>query len=316
MLIDTHAHLNFNAFNQDRDGVIKRCLENDVWMINIGTNYETSKKAAEIAEKYEKGVYASVGLHPINLDTGLVKMKLDEQEGKHFEKPSTRAKLGAGLVPHRNKVSGAGEFDYDEYKILAQNPKVVAIGEIGLDYYWKPKTTKKKELFKQKQKELFLKELELAKELNLPVILHCRMAHDDLIQTLQHSNIPTIKGVMHGFVGTSEQLQKYLKLGLYIGFNGIIFKKIEGINRNDNKVVILTRSLPSLVFEENIKNTPLDRILIETDCPYLAPPGFPEEKNNPLGVKYIVQKIAEIKNISFEEATKASTENAKNLFKI
>jgi len=198
MLIDTHAHLNFSAFDKDRNEVIRRCLEENIWTINIGTNYETSKKGVEISNKYKNGVFATVALHPINLETGLIKRKIDEFEGKHFEeefdfkkyknlalgknldfrsaqikglaKPSTRAKLGAGLVPHRNEVSGAGA------------KKVVAIGEIGLDYYYKPKTKKKLELFKEKQKDLFLKELTLAKELNLPVILHCRMAHQDLIE--------------------------------------------------------------------------------------------------------------------------------------
>jgi len=292
MLVDTHVHLNFAAFNRDREEIIKKCLENEIWMINIGTNYETSKRAVEIAKQYKKGVYASIGLHPINLETGLVKIKIDEEEGAHFEK----------------------EFDYEKYKdlvlhSLGEGGKVVAIGEIGLDYYWRPKTTKKKELFKQKQKELFLKELNLAQELNLPVIFHCRMAHNDLIEELIIMNYELgIKGVMHGFVGTLEQLQKYLKMGFYIGFNGIIFKKIEGIN-----------------FEENIKITPLDRILVETDCPYLAPP-LPAEasakagpinvRNEPIFVKCIAQKIAEIKKISFEKVAEVSTENAKRLFKL
>jgi len=280
MLIDTHAHLNIAAFDKDREEVIKKCLENNVWMINIGTNYETSKRAVEIARKFEKGVFAAIGLHPINLETGLVKMKVDEEEGAHFEK----------------------EFNYENYKKLAQCAKVVAIGEIGLDYYWKPKTTKKKELFKQKQKELFLKELKLAQELNFPVIFHCRMAHQDLIEVLK-SNIKNqkskIKGVMHGFVGTGVQLKEYLKMGFYVGFNRIIFKKIEGIN-----------------FEENIKITPLDRILVETDCPYLAPPKFQEERNTPLSVKHVVERIAEIKKISFEKVAEVSTENAKRLFKL
>lgn len=280
MIIDTHAHLNFAVFNKDRNEVIKKCLESNIWMINAGSNYKTSKRAIEIAEKYNEGVYASVGLHPINLDTGLVKIKTDEAEGEHFEK----------------------EFDYDGYKTLAQNPKVVAIGETGLDYYWKPKTTKKKELFKQKQKELFLKELELAKELNLPIIFHCRMAHQDLIEVLkskfQNPN-SKVSGVMHGFVGNTEQLKEYLKMGFYIGFNGIIFKKIEGID-----------------FEENIKNTPLDRILVETDCPYLTPPDFSEERNNPLGVKYVAQRIVEIKNVSFDKVAEITTHNAKTFFQL
>ena len=284
MLIDTHAHLNFPAFDKDREEVIEKCLRENIRMMNVGSNYETSKKAVEIAEKHEKGVYASIGLHPINLDTGLVKIKIDEKEGSHFEK----------------------EFDYEKYKEFAKSPKVVAIGEIGLDYYWKPKTKRKLELFKGKQRSGLCQQLDLATELNLPVIFHCRMAHQDLITILNSVDVlcdrtkhQPIRGVMHGFVGTLEQLKEYLKMGFYIGFNGIIFKKIEGIN-----------------FEENIKNTPLERILIETDCPYLTPPNFNEERNNPLGVKYIAEKIAEIKNVAFEKVTEITTKNAKELFKI
>jgi TatD DNase family protein len=302
MLIDTHAHINFNAYKSDADKVINRCLENNIWMINIGTNFETSKKAVEIAQKHEKGVFAAIGLHPINLDTGLVKIKVDESEGSHFEK----------------------EFDFEKYKELAKSQKVVAIGEIGLDYYWKPKTKRKLELFKEKQKDLLLKQLELAKELNLPphqkfgsgglpVIFHCRMAHQDLIKILAYdfndrSNY--MQGVMHGFFGTLDQLKEYLKMGFYIGFNGIIFKKIEGIN-----------------FGEVIKETPIEKILIETDCPYLAPPISVNQRtyqrksastirNEPLNVKYVAEEIAKIKNLSFEKVAEITTKNAKDLFKL
>ncbi|NDK10406.1 TatD family hydrolase, partial [Candidatus Gracilibacteria bacterium] len=226
MLVDTHSHLNFPAFDKDRNEIIKKCLESEIWVINVGTNFETSKKAVEITTKYEKGVYASIGLHPIDLDTGLIKIKTDEKEGSHFEK----------------------KFDYEKYKNLAKSEKVVAIGEIGLDYYWKPKTKRKLELFKEKQKDLLLKELELAKELNLPVIFHCRMAHEDLIKILtdpdrnsyDRRNHGQIKGVIHCFTGDWEQAEKYLKVGFYLGFNGLIFK---------------------MNFDEIIKKTPIEKIL-------------------------------------------------------
>lgn len=285
MLIDTHAHLNLAAFDKDRGEVIKKCFENEISMINVGTNFETSKKGIEIAEKYNNGVYATVGLHPINLDTGLIKMRRDKLEGGEFEK----------------------EFNYQEYKELAlrrgpgqAESKVVAIGEIGLDYYSKPKTTRKKELFKEKQKELLLQELSFAQELNLPVIFHCRVAHNDLVRILNSKfYVLNLKGVLHGFVGTVEELEQYLQLGLYIGFNGIIFKKIEGVN-----------------FEEVIKQTPLNKILLETDCPYLTSPNFPEERNNPGGVKLVAEYIAKIKKMSYEEIAKITTKNAQTLFKI
>mgnify|MGYP001617014397 CR=1 FL=1 len=289
MLIDTHDHVNFNAYKNDANDVIRRSLDNGVWMINVGSQYDTSKRAVEIAERYEKGVYAAIGLHPIHLANGIFKTKIDTEEIEF----QTREE----------------NFDYQKYKDLAlrsfnEGGKVVAFGETGFDYYWKPKTKVKIEQFKEKQKEVFLKQLDLAKELNLPVIFHCRIAHDDLIQTIQQSNNPTIKGVIHCFTGTWQDAKKYLEMGLYLGFNGIIFK---------------------LDLDEIINKTPLEKILIETDCPYLTPPlpavalakaGPQLIRNEPLYVKYVAEKIAKIKNINYEEVTKITAENAKKLFKI
>jgi len=271
MLIDTHAHINFSSFNKDREKVIKRSLDNDVWIINVGTNLKTSQEVVDIAERHSDGVYAAVGLHPINLDTGLVKIKFDKEEGENLEK----------------------DFDYYKYKKLAQSKKVVAIGEIGLDYYWKPKTTSKKELFKQKQKDLLLKEIKLSKDLNLPIIFHCRMAHDDLLEILKTQK--GIRGVIHCFTGTWEQAKQYMEMGLYLGFNGIIFK---------------------LNSDEVIKKIPLKRILIETDCPYLPPPEFKNQRNEPLYVNYVGQRIAELKDISLEAVAETTTQNAKSLFNL
>ena len=268
MLIDTHAHINFSSFNKDREGVIKRSLDNDVWMINVGTNLKTSQEVVDIAEKHSGGVYAAIGLHPINLNTGLVKIKFDKEEGKILET----------------------DFDYEQYKKMAQSKKVVAIGEVGLDYYWKPKTTSKKEVFKQKQKDLLLKEIKLAKGLNLPVIFHCRMAHDDLLETLKTQGVG---GVIHCFTGTWEQAQKYMNMGFYLGFNGIIFK---------------------LNLDEVIKKIPLERILVETDCPYLPPLEFKNQRNEPLYVKHVAQRIAELKGIDFGVVAEITTQNAKTLF--
>jgi len=278
MIIDTHAHLNFSAFNKDRDKVIKKCLDNNIWVINVGTNLITSKQVVELALKHGKGIYASVGLHPINLETGLVKIKADVNERKSIEK----------------------EFDYEKYKRLAQNKKVVAIGEIGLDYYWRPKTKVKKELFKQKQKDLLLEQLKLAKELDLPVIFHCRMANHDLFSILsENSDLKPEKAVAHSFVGSVDDIRKHIDFGYYIGFNGIIFKNIEGID-----------------FEKVIKAVPLDKILIETDCPYLAPPQAQTKCNEPVFVKYVAEEIAKIKGLSFEKVAEATAKNAKTLFGI
>ena len=303
MLIDTHAHLNFAAFNEDRNKVIKKCLDNDLWIINVGTNFETSKKAIDITESYSQGVYAAIGLHPINLDTGLVKIKLDKNEmaidayGKDLDKVFEK------------------QFDFEKYKKLALNSKkVVAIGEIGLDYWHKPKTKSKLAEFKQKQKDLLLQEIKLAQELALPIIFHCRMAHDDLYEVLnyklqitnykQNTNYNNqnskLQGVIHCFTGNWKQAQKYLDMGFYLGFNGIIFK---------------------LNLDEIIKKTPFDRILIETDCPFLTPP-LPTKalakagRNEPIFIKYIAQKIAGIKNVSFEKIAEITTKNAQKLFRI
>ena len=279
MMFDTHCHLNFRAFRNDYDKVIEECLEKDIWMVNVGTKYETSKKAVEIAQKYNKGVFAAIGLHPIHLDTGLVKIRIDKEE-----------------IEFKSKEEN---FDYQKYKELAQSSnKVVAIGEIGLDYYWKPKTKKKKELFKEKQRCLFLEQLKLAKELNLPVILHCRMAHQDLINILlENSELGPQKAVAHSFVGTKQELKKYLSLGFYIGLNGIIFKDIAGIK-----------------FDEIIKTAPLEKILLETDSPYLAPPFGKGNRNTPLNLIYIAKKISRIKKLSLKKIIQTTTQNAVEFF--
>jgi len=273
MLIDTHAHLNFNAYKEDIEDVIKRSLENDVWIINVGSQYSTSKRAVEIAKNYPKGVYAAVGLHPIHLSNGIFKTKIDKEEIE-FE---TREE----------------EFDYEKYKELAQSEKVVAIGEIGFDYWYKPKTKIKLDEFKNRQRETFLKQLKLADDLSLPVMFHCRVAHADLINVLESQNKKP-RGVVHCFSGNWEEAQKYLAMGLSLGFNGIIFK---------------------LNVDEVIAKTPLERILIETDCPYLIPPPM-KGRNEPLYVKYVAERIAKIKNLSYEEISDITAENAVKLFNL
>jgi len=256
MLIDTHSHLNFSNYDKDRDKVMKKCLNNNLWMINVGTDYESSKKAIEISKRYSQGVFTSVGIHPENI-------------GKEI-------------------------FDYKKYKKLSLYEKVVAIGEIGLDYWYSPKTKKKQVEFKGKQRELLLKQLDLAKELDLPVIFHCRKAHNDLLEILSAKQNTGLKGVVHCFTGNWDQTKKYLNMGFYLGFTGIIFK---------------------FDLDEVIKKAPLDKILIETDCPFLSPLAE-IKRNEPLFVKYIAKKIAEIKNVPFEEIAKQTTYNAKKLFNI
>lgn len=266
MTFDTHAHLNFFEFEKDREELIKKCLDSGIGMINVGTNLQSSKKATEIAENHPD-VFASIGLHPLNIDSQFLKNKGYSGELENFLEK---------------------DFDYDSYKELAKSKKVVAIGECGLDYWYRPKATGKKELFKQEQKRIFEKHLDLAEELNLPVIIHCRSAFDDLFAILSKRKI---RGVLHCFTGNKEEAERFLSLGLYIGINGIIFK---------------------MDLKESIEYIPLEKILIETDCPYLSPPGF-EERNNPFALKLIIEEIEKIKGEKIEEIT---SKNAKKLFNI
>jgi TatD DNase family protein len=285
MIIDTHSHISFKAYDKDREEVIKRTREEGVVCIDVGTKYETSKSAVELAGKNE-GIYAAIGMHPIHIKTDLLKLKMDEEEGAF-------APLGE-------------EYDVARYRDLVLRSrsdegknKIVAIGEIGLDYYYKPKTTSRLEQFKELQKKVFIEQLNLAKELNLPVIIHCRMAHEDILEILKsqnpNPNDQKLCGVIHCFTGNWEQAQKYMDLGFYLGINGIIFK---------------------FDIDKVIKKTPLDKILVETDCPYLTPPMATEKRNEPIFVKHVIQKIADLRGVSFDEVASAATANAKKLFGI
>src|SRR3989339_305945 len=215
MIFDTHSHLNLKAYDNDRDEVIKRTQKQCVVCIDVGTKYETSKLAVQLAEK-NKNIYAAIGMHPL------------EEE----------------------------KFKYEKYKELALSGsrRVVAIGEIGLDYYYKPKTKIRLDQFKD--------------------VIHC-------------------------FTGTLEEAQEYIKLGFYIGLNGIIFK---------------------LNLDEVIKECPLNKILTETDCPYLIPPlarrspGGEGGRNEPIFIKHVIQKIADLKEMSFDEIAEKTSQNAKRLF--
>jgi TatD DNase family protein len=195
MLVDTHAHINFNAFKGDANEVIERTLAGGMHVINVGSQYKTSERAVKMAEKYG-GVYAAVGLHPIHLSSGIFKTKVDKEE-----------------IEFQTQEE---DFNYEKYRELAlsSGKKVVAIGETGLDYYYKPKTKTRLEQFKQKQKEVFLQQTKLAQELNLPLIIHCRYAHGELIEILK-SEILNLKscGVVHCFTGIWQEAQQYLDFG-------------------------------------------------------------------------------------------------------
>lgn len=284
MLIDTHAHVNFAAFKDDGDEVIRRALDNNTWMILVGSELKTSSRALNYANKYEKGVYAAVGLHPVHLQEGLIENE-DNDDGAYSFAPKGE------------------DFDYGSYEKLAKFEKVVAIGEIGLDYYHLD-PTKDPSMLKRKQHEAFAAQLFLARNLNLPVIIHCRQAHDDLLAMLQdfkkeYGHLLPVKepwGVVHCFSGNEDLAWKYFSLGLLISFTGLIT-----FSRN---------------WDDLIRKTPLDRIMIETDSPYMTPEPHRGKRNEPLLVQHVAQKIADIKGIKLEKVSEKTTETARNLFKI
>jgi TatD DNase family protein len=278
-LIDTHAHVNFKKFSDDAEGVILNALNNDIGMVLVGTDYKTSKRAIDLANKYERGVYAAVGLHPVHLED-IVEEGEDGQEKIRIR---------------------AEEFSYDNYEKLARLEKVVAIGEIGLDHYHL-KLNKNLEQAKKKQREIFVEQLLLARNLNLPALIHCRVAHDDLMATLKKFKedykelIPEDRpwGVIHCFSGDENLAWEYFKLGLMISFTGLItFSK---------------------QWDDLIRKMPLDRFMVETDCPFMAPEPFRGHRNEPALVAYVAEKIAEIRGMEIDKIAEISTENAKKFF--
>lgn len=272
-LFDIHTHIQFAAFKDDADLVIQRALDAGVWMINVGTQKDTSAKAIEFAEKYPEGVYATVGLHPIHTE----KSYHDPQE------------LGDSKEA-RGFTSRGEEFDYAHYKKLASNSKVVAIGECGLDYYRLGEETKKK------QREAFLEQIELAHEGGKPLMIHCRQAFADLIGVLRAANYKLQPGVVHFFSGTKDDAKKLMDMGFSFSFGGVL---------------TFARD-----YDEVVKYTPLERILLETDAPYVAPVPYRGKRNEPTYVAEVGEKISELKKIEFEEVVRQTTNNARKIFSI
>lgn len=283
MFIDTHAHVNFAAFKDDADEVIRRALDNDTWMVLVGSELKTSQRALDYANKYQRGVYAAIGLHPVHLEDGPV------DTGEDGENSS--------FMAH------AQEFHYDSYEKLAKFEKVVAIGEIGLDYYHLD-LTKDLAAVKKKQQETLAQQLLLARSLDLPVIIHCRQAHDDLLPLLQdfksqygHLISPERPwGVIHCFSGDEDLAWKYFKLGLIISFTGLItFSK---------------------QWDDLIRKIPLDKMMIETDTPYMTPEPYRGRRNEPLLVQYVANRIADIRGVKLEKIAEATTATARKFFNI
>jgi len=276
-MIDTHCHLNFSAYKNDGAAVAERAYAAGVTkLINVGSQWETSQRAVELAA-VNSNFYAAVGLHPIHL----FEQEVDEEE-THF---TTRAEV----------------FDYQKYFALARSStKVVAIGECGLDYYWWPKDKTQAEV-KAMQAELFSRQIDLAVDLNLPLITHCREAYIDLLNIIKShlKNGQSVRGVSHCFLGNRSEAREFLKLGFMLSFTGIItFKNVN----------------PELL--EVVKETPLDRIMVETDAPYLAPTPYRGKRNEPAYVVATAQKIAELKGLSLAEVDEITTNNAIGFFNL
>lgn len=255
ILVDTHAHLDFPDYDADRDEVIKRAQESGIrYIINVGTDLSKTEKAIAIAAS-NPGVYATVGVHPHYADS-----LTDEM--------------------------------WQKLSVLADRDKVVAIGEIGLDYY-------RSESSKDRQIALFKKALNLSREKELPVIIHCRNAFEDILKVLKDfSSGGEIKGVVHCFSGGTAEAMECLKLGLYISFTGnITFKKADDLR-------------------EVAKNVPIEKMLLETDSPFLAPVPVRGKRNEPAYVTHIAQFLAELKGLSIRDVARITTLAAYNIFGI
>lgn len=252
MYFDSHAHLDDARFQPDFDDILARMRENGVTgMMNIGCDLPSSERSVALAERYD-WIWAAVGSHPDDAD--------------HVD-----------------------EARIARYRALCQNPRVRAIGEIGLDYHYE-------DIPREIQKNAFRMQLALAQELSMPVVVHEREAHEDGMRIIDE--FPEVKGVFHCYSGSLEMAKELVKRGWYIGFTGVVTFK------NARKAVEVAEKIP------------LDRILIETDCPYMAPEPFRGRRNDPSLVPFVAKKIAALRGISAEAAAAATAENARRLFRI
>ena len=252
-IIDTHAHINSEKFDDDRTEVVARAMEADVKaIINMGDTMDSSRHCLELTREFV-GCYAGVGIHP-------------------------------------EEAFPLTDNELDQLAQWAKNAKVVAIGEIGLDYYWEKDQEKR-----QLQRKIFIQQLDLAKNLDMPVCIHNREAHGDTMKILQTEG-KGLRGVLHCFSGSMEMARELVKMGWYIGVDGpLTFKN--------------AAKLPEIVRE-----IPLERILVETDCPYMAPVPMRGKRNEPAYVRYVVEKLAQLRNISVEAVAYRTTLNAMELY--
>ena len=278
--IDIHAHVNFAAFDADRDETIRRALDAGVAVINVGTQKDTSRAAVALSEKYETGVFAIVGLHPVHTSSSF-------HDAKELGEPVDSTQ-GRGGFTSRGEV-----FDTAFYLELLKRPKVVGVGECGLDYY------RLEEESIARQKEGFLRQIEVANESQKPLMLHFRngsgrSAYNDAYDILKtEARVP---GNLHFFAGSVEEAKPFLELGYTFSFTGVVTFASQ--------------------YEEILRYLPLDRMLSETDCPYVAPAPFRGKRNEPMHVREVVKAISLIKNEKIETVQKQILENAKRVFNL
>ena len=253
MLFDTHAHMDDHAFDEDRLQLLAALPEQGVGLVmNPGCSLESSRKTDKLSREYDY-IYAAVGSHPDVADE-------------------------------------VNEVVLEEYRELCkQNPKIKAIGEIGLDYHYE-------DIPREIQQKAFRLQMQLAKELDLPVIVHERDAHEDGMKVVDE--FPEVKGVFHCYSGSAEMARELIKRGWYIGFTGVLTFK------NARKAVEVAAAIP------------LDRIVLETDCPYMAPEPFRGKRNHPGYLYRMAERLAELRGVSVEEIHRITTENGKRLYRI
>ena len=254
MLIDTHVHLNADQYDEDLQEVIDRALEEGIdRMFVVGFDTNTIERTMKLIDQYDF-IYGIIGWHPVDaIDCTEERLQWIEELSKH--------------------------------------PKIIGIGEMGLDYHWDKSP-------KDIQKEVFRKQIALAKRVQLPIIIHNREATQDCVDILKEDNASEVGGIMHSFSGSNEIADEILKMNFYISLGGPVTFK----NAKQPKEVA--------------QHVPLDRLLVETDAPYLSPHPYRGKRNEPARVKLVAEQIAELRGISYEEVCKATTENAERLFKL
>ncbi len=271
-LFDAHSHVQFPAYDGDREAVIERAQKAGVKMLAVGTQYATSQSAITLAQKYPKDVWATVGFHPNHLSTTWHHDLKEQQES----------------IPE--------VFDKEKFLTLAHDPKCVAIGEFGLDYY---RITGDEKNIKEKQQEVFREHVQIAQAVEKPLMIHCRPkkgtddAYEDLLGLLGNARVPA---VIHFYVGSPAITEQLLTTGCYFTFGGVI---------------TFARD-----YDESIRLIPLERILLETDCPYVAPLSQRGKRNEPAFIPETYRKMAEIKKVDYDRLVQSVQSNFESVFRV